>query len=265
MNLETDLADLAEPAPATLATAVTAALGLTDVYLTVGSPTGPLRVAFNTKSGISFVDAAVTGEEQAFVAAYAARYPTRPPLRPAPPRLTPPPGLLDALHGRTSASTLTFDLSSCSPFQEAVLRKAAQIPAGEVRSYGWIAREIGHDGATRAVGTALGRNPAPVLIPCHRVVRTDGTIGNYALGTARKHALLRHEGVDLDDLQQLAAAGHRYVGSATTHIFCVPTCRQARRIEPHNRVVFKTGSQAAMQGYRPCKTCRPAAPALSTT
>ena len=269
LDLEARLAQLAEPAPPTLLDRVTAELGLVDLYVTIDSPAGPLRVAFN-KAGISLLGAAELAEpaepaepagEDAFRRAFAARYPTRR-LRPA---TTAPPHLAAALSGQRTA--VSYDLSSCSPFQRAVLTKTAEIPRGEVRSYGWVAREIGHDGATRAVGTALGRNPVPVLIPCHRVVRTDGKIGNYALGTAMKHALLRLEGVDVDGLAQLAASGHRYVGSATTDVFCVPTCHQARRIQPQNRVLFRTEAEATAKGYRPCKKCRPAPQSrpLSTT
>src|ERR1700692_1181255 len=82
------------------------------------------------------------------------------------------------------ARRLTYDLRSCTPFEAAVLRKALEIPRGQVRPYNWIAREIGRPKAMRAVGSALANNPVPILIPCHRVVRGDGKIGNYALGGA---------------------------------------------------------------------------------
>ena len=69
-----------------------------------------------------------------------------------------------------------------------MLTKTLEIPSGEVRPYGWVAREIGRPKAVRAVGSALGRNPVPVLIPCHRVVRSDGHVGNYGLGVPMKRA-----------------------------------------------------------------------------
>jgi O-6-methylguanine DNA methyltransferase len=210
-------------------------------------------VAFG-RHGISLVDNAVE-DEAAFRAAFAARYGNRP-LRPA--REDPPPGLVAALQRGDRPWSLRYDLSACSPFQRAVLAKTAEIPRGEVRSYGWVAREIGQDAAVRAVGTALGRNPVPVLIPCHRVVRSDGRIGNYGLGPSVKVRLLTTEGVDLDELGRLAAAGFRYVGSPTTHIFCVPTCHAAGRIQPANRVTFRSAGEAAGHGYRPCRKCRPA-------
>lgn len=100
--------------------------------------------------------------------------------------------LTDALtRGRTD---LDVDLSSCTPFQREVLAQALSIPRGEVRTYGDIARSIGRPKATRAVGTALGRNPVPLLVPCHRVVPAGGGVGNYAFGADRKAKLLRLEG-----------------------------------------------------------------------
>jgi O-6-methylguanine DNA methyltransferase len=86
------------------------------------------------------------------------------------------------------------DLSGVGVFQKQVLAACASIPKGEVRPYGWIASEIGNPGSVRAVGTALGRNPIPLVIPCHRVVRSDGAVGNYAFGAERKHDLLVREG-----------------------------------------------------------------------
>ncbi len=144
-------------------------------------------------------------------------------------------------------------------FQRKVLEKCAEIPPGEIRPYGWIAREIGNPGAVRAVGTALGRNPVPVLIPCHRVVRTDGKIGNYAYGSPMKRSLLEREGLDPDEIEALAGRGVRLIGSDTTGIYCYPTCRHARRIRDVHRVEFRTESDAEAAGFRPCKICRPAA------
>jgi O-6-methylguanine DNA methyltransferase len=92
-----------------------------------------------------------------------------------------------------------FDLRSVTEFERAVLLKAREIPRGQVRTYRWIAAQIGHPAAVRAVGSALRKNPVPVLIPCHRVVRSDGRIGNYGLGgSANKRAILAAEGVPFD-------------------------------------------------------------------
>ena len=139
-----------------------------------------------------------------------------------------------------------------------MLLKALEIPRGEVRSYSWIAREINRPGAVRAVGTALATNPIPLLIPCHRVVRRDGRIGDYAFGSDAKRAMLRFEGVVPETLEQLAMSGVRYVGSDTTGIFCFPTCRHARRVTEPHKMRFPSLAAAQAAGYRPCLICRPA-------
>lgn len=80
-----------------------------------------------------------------------------------------------------------------TPFQQKVWRATSEIPYGETRTYAQIAKTIGHPGAVRAVGTALGKNPVCVLVPCHRVVPSSGGIGNYAYGKRMKKWLLDHE------------------------------------------------------------------------
>ncbi len=154
---------------------------------------------------------------------------------------------------------LDYDLAALTEFERAVLLKALEIPRGEVRPYAWVAREIGHPAAVRAVGTALARNPIPLLIPCHRVVRSGGEPGNYAFGPEAKLMVLREEGVRLEDLERLARDGVRYLGSDSTHIYCFPSCRHARRISPRHRVEFGSAAAAEDRGYRACLICRPAA------
>ena len=80
-----------------------------------------------------------------------------------------------------------------TPFQEAVWQALRRIPPGETRSYAEIAAAVGKPAASRAVGSANGANPVAVLVPCHRVVRGDGTLGGYAYGLEIKQALLRKE------------------------------------------------------------------------
>jgi O-6-methylguanine DNA methyltransferase len=176
----------------------------------------------------------------------------------------PPPDLAakieDELEGR---HRLRFDLRGLTPFEQAVLRKTKQIPRGEVRPYGWVAREIGRSAAVRAVGTALANNPIPYFIPCHRVVRTDGHIGNYGGGGPEaKRAILTMEGVEVHRLQELARAGVRYQGVKTTKIFCYPTCHTGRHALAKNIVWLHDEASARAAGFRPCKVCRPA-PQLS--
>ncbi len=97
--------------------------------------------------------------------------------------------------GRCKEFDLPVDLSAARPFQRAVLTAIAKIPFGETRSYGWVARAIGKPGAARAVGQALHTNPIPIIIPCHRIVASDGSLGGYGGGLPMKIKLLRLEGV----------------------------------------------------------------------
>jgi len=114
------------------------------------------------------------------------------------------------------------------------------------------------------VGSALAHNPIPLLIPCHRVVRSDGLIGEYGLGgPANKRTILAAEGTSPTELEALARAGVRYIGSDTTRIYCFPTCRNARRITSKHRHPFRSETQAASAGFRPCQVCRPAAMAVA--
>ena len=79
-------------------------------------------------------------------------------------------------------------------FQRRVYRAVSTIPRGQTRSYRWVACRIGRPKATRAVGRALNRNPFAPRVPCHRVVRADGSLGGFARGPRRKLALLKQEG-----------------------------------------------------------------------
>ena len=90
-----------------------------------------------------------------------------------------------------------LDLAGATPFQREVWETARFIPYGEVRSYGWVAARIGRPKAARAVGQALGRNPLPVIIPCHRVLAGDGSLGGFSGGLEMKRLLLKLEGVRL--------------------------------------------------------------------
>ena len=87
-----------------------------------------------------------------------------------------------------------FDISG-TPFQQAVWEALRRIPAGTVWTYGQLAAGVGHPGAARAVGSACGANPIPFLIPCHRVVASNGGLGGFGLGLTVKRALLAREGV----------------------------------------------------------------------
>ncbi len=90
-------------------------------------------------------------------------------------------------------------MKSHSSFYQAVWKACYEIPKGEVRTYGWIAKRIGKPKAARAVGMALGKNPFAPTVPCHRVVGADGRLTGYsgAGGVAKKRRMLKAEGVPL--------------------------------------------------------------------
>ena len=246
----------ADPPP-TLAPAVLERVGLADAFVTVNGPAGPLLVAYNGR-GISAT--APGADEAGFAERFVARF--RRPLRPA----GQPPARLVAQVERLltpgrRGTPPRYDLRGTTEFERAVLAKAQEIPRGQVRPYAWVAGELGQPAAFRAVGAALGRNPVPVLIPCHRVVGSDGRLTGYAWGVPYKRALLAAEGADPDELERLARRGTRFFGSDTTRIYCYPTCAHARRVTDAHRLTFTGAAQAAAAGYRPCRVCRP--PALA--
>lgn len=97
------------------------------------------------------------------------------------------------LVGRATAFSTPYDLGSLPLFTRSVLEFVARIPYGETRSYRWLAERLGRPRSARAVGNALARNRLPIIIPCHHVVRCDGAIGPFALGSGWKKRLLRLE------------------------------------------------------------------------
>jgi O-6-methylguanine DNA methyltransferase len=256
---ESALGDLALSAPPGLALDVLVEVGLADRYATSESPIGLLYVAWNGRGvstvGLARDDAAFEAEHRTRTGRQAARAAALPPALAV--------RIARRIAGDRRAE-VRIDLRGRSDFERDVLLKAAQIPHGEVRPYGWIAAEIGRPKAVRAVGTALGHNPVPLIVPCHRVVRTDGMIGQYSLGgPENKRTILAAEGLDPDDFERRARVGQHYTGSRTTHIVCNPTCRHARRVMDKHRVWFRSLDAAADAGYRPCKICRPASGAAT--
>jgi methylated-DNA-[protein]-cysteine S-methyltransferase len=148
---------------------------------------------------------------------------------------------------------VVVDLAGLTPFQRRILEVTAGVPRGQVRSYAWVAREAGVPGAARAAGSALASNPVPLLVPCHRVVNSDGRTGRYAFGAHAKRRLLELEGVSL---QEIALAP--YVASRATSVLCHATCGRARALSAAERQPFRSAREAAAAGYRPCTDCRPA-------
>lgn len=102
--------------------------------------------------------------------------------------------LTEYFQGRRNTFDVPVDVSHLTPFAQDVLQATASVPSGGIATYGEIARRIGNPGASRAVGNALGRNPIPIILPCHRVVPADRSIGNYTGGTDIKVTLLSLEG-----------------------------------------------------------------------
>ena len=154
--------------------------------------------------------------------------------------------LSEYFDGKRAFFSVPVDLSRTPDFQRKVLGAARRIPFGEVRAYSWVAQRIGNPRAVRAVGTALGRNPVPFIVPCHRVLQTGGGLGGYLFGTDVKSRLL-----------SLERTTPVYEGCTSTHIVCRVGCVHGRHMRPDNRVVFASVDDARSVGYRPCKVCKP--------
>jgi O-6-methylguanine DNA methyltransferase len=230
-------------------------IGLGDAYVQVEGPIGPLFVAYGPR-GISLVERVTdAGQfEEEFLQMFGR------PVR----RVDSAPDLIQKViqarvWGRPGQSVkVPLELDQLPDFERQVLLKVLEIPRGEVRPYAWVAAELGRPLAVRAVGNAVARNPIPFIIPCHRVVRSDGRIGNYgAGGPTAKRAVLEAEGMDTDEMERLPAKGVRFIGSETTHIYCYPSCRNARRISDEHRVPFRSVEETRRVGYRACRVCRP--------
>jgi methylated-DNA-[protein]-cysteine S-methyltransferase len=167
--------------------------GLVDVaYASVDSPLGPLTVA-STPTGLVRVAYASYRPEDDVIEDLARRISPR--VLEAPARLDRVRRELDEyFEGRRTDFDLPIDWSLTKGFTRRVLNATAQIPFGELGTYASVAGAAGSPRAVRAAGNALGANPMPVVVPCHRVVRTGGALGGYTGGIERKEFLLRLEG-----------------------------------------------------------------------
>jgi methylated-DNA-[protein]-cysteine S-methyltransferase len=185
-----------DPADAAAAAARFAATAPADVsYALVDSPVGTL-VAASTERGLACLSYADHhGGVDGVLETLAARIS---------PRVLEAPARLDAVRReldeyferRRTGFDLPIDWALVTPFGRRVLQATKAIPFGEVSTYGRIAAEAGNPKAARATGNALGSNPMPIVVPCHRVLHSGGQgIGNYTGGVHRKEALLRLEGV----------------------------------------------------------------------
>jgi len=184
LDLPTDVPDLTERAEAE---------GLIDVaYTSVHSPLGPLVVAATPKGLVRVSYTEFRGEDEVLEEL----------ARRVSPRVLEAPARLDRIRreldeyfeGRREDFDVPIDWSYLAGFTREVLRATARIGFGEVSSYAGVAAEAGSPRAVRAAGNALGSNPMPVVVPCHRVLRSGGKLGGYTGGLERKEFLLRLEG-----------------------------------------------------------------------
>ena len=169
--------------------------GLTTVgYDVLGSPVGPLWVAIGPKgvTTIHYGDEPSEGELRRLVRVYG-------------PGIVPDHRRSSALareleqyfDGKRRAFDIDVDLSGLTPFQAKILAATAKIPFGSVSTYQAVARRAGNEKASRAAGGALNHNPIPIVVPCHRVVGSNGSLVGYAGGLDTKRRLLAIEGADL--------------------------------------------------------------------
>lgn len=207
-------------------------------------PTCDLYVAA-THLGIVYVRTsdAVHDDPAEFAAQFHRRFPR--PLRPA------PESTADHL------AALRFDLSGLSAFEREVLLAVLAIPRGQVRPPDWIARRTSRPTAGASIDQVLVANPIPVLIPCHRVIHADGTLGDHVFGRIAKSALLDAEGANVGEVYQLAQLDIHYLANDLTGNVCFPTCPGVRVGAEAHRHGFATVTEADRAGYRVCPACQP--------
>jgi len=117
-------------------------------------------------------------------------------------------GLLEGVEIEFSLDVV--DLSLCTEFQQVVLRAEHRIPRGSISTYQLIAEYLGKKNGARAVGNALANNPFPLIVPCHRAIRSDRHLGGYQGGLEMKRALLEKEGISFDDTGRVAYKQFHY-------------------------------------------------------
>jgi methylated-DNA-[protein]-cysteine S-methyltransferase len=170
---------------------------LLDVaYTTLDSPVGPVLVAA-TRRGLVRISFGEVYDEEAVLADLCAR---------VSPRVIEAPSYFDAVrseleeyfHGRRTRFDLPLDWSLTEGFGRRVLEHTARIPYGDVSTYKEVAAKAGSPRAARAAGNALGSNPIPIVVPCHRVLHSGGGLGGYGGGIERKEFLLKLEGAIRD-------------------------------------------------------------------
>ena len=170
--------------------------GLADVgYAVADSPLGPLWIAVGPRglAVISYGSEPSARDLGRLVRTYG------PGIVPDPRRTSTVERELDQyFSGRRRSFDVDVDLAGLTPFQRRVLRATARVPYGELVTYKTVARQAGNESASRAAGAAVGANPIPIVVPCHRVIASDGSLGGYAGGLEAKRRLLAVErGTDI--------------------------------------------------------------------
>jgi methylated-DNA-[protein]-cysteine S-methyltransferase len=159
--------------------------------------------------------------------------------------------------GDRAALKHQIDLSLVeSDFKRRALTRLCKVPIGSVVTYQGLASAIGAPDGQRAIGNAMGSNPVPIYVPCHRVIKSDLSIGNYGGGVERKLKLLRAEGFAVGKdmrVPALAVMGHQ-----RTHIYCRPQCSAAQRADMGRCFIYSDSERARSAGLRACKLCHPA-------
>jgi methylated-DNA-[protein]-cysteine S-methyltransferase len=179
------------PEPPDLAAAAAAAGMLDLAYATTDSPLGTLLLA-STDQGLVRVAYLDFSDRDEVLQSLADRVSPR--MLEAPRRLDGPRRELDEFFGgRRREFDVALDRRLMTDFTRRILTATAAIPYGSVSTYGAVAREAGSPRGSRAAGNALGSNPMPIVIPCHRVLHADGGIGGYTGGLERKRTLLELE------------------------------------------------------------------------
>jgi methylated-DNA-[protein]-cysteine S-methyltransferase len=166
-------------------------------WVVLESGIGPLLLTATERGLVSVVFHAREAVRERALARLAGRLGIRPAAAPASPRLAEPRRQLSAYFaGELRAFTLPLDWSLSCGFHRTALRElAASVPYGAVVGYGELARRVGRPGGAQAVGAAMGSNPLPVVVPCHRVVESGGSLGGFGGGPETKRQLLALEGV----------------------------------------------------------------------
>lgn len=178
--------------------------------------------------------------------------------------------LAEFFAGERREFTVALDIPGPAFFQ-LVWAEVARVPYGETRSYLEIARAVGQPAATRAVGAANGANPVAPLVPCHRIVGSDGKLTGYGPGLPLKERLLVMEGAQPASRADYSAwIAHRQpsgqpallLGVRPTGMVCRTTCARAATYRTRANRLFASLAEAQAAGFVPCQHCQPAHPAL---